>query len=334
MKEALVCMLESKESPFATDTLMEQEALSDVADVHLLTFEGRNVDRVQLLTRADALIVSHHPRISGDVIGSLPQVRAIVRNGAGFDNVDLEAARLAGIAVCNVPDYGTEEVADHTLLLTLALERRLKAGLRDISDGGWNWAAARPGRRLRGQVFGIVGCGRIGTAAAMRARGFGFRVVFYDPYVAAGYEKALGIERAASLEELLRKADVVSFHTPLTRETRGMLNSATISLLRRGALVVNTARGGIVNEAAALDALRDDQLGGLALDVVEREPSFDSELLGQLNCIVTPHMAFYSEEAIRDMRQGAARIVRQVLTTGIAANVVNGVNKKPAAQEA
>ncbi|MCC7497571.1 MAG: C-terminal binding protein [Bryobacterales bacterium] len=334
MREAIVCMLESKESRFATDTILEQEALGDVANVHLLVFDGRDVDRTDILTRADALIVSHHPRISGSVIETLPQIQAIVRNGAGFDNVDLEAARLAGIAVCNVPDYGTEEVADHTLLLTLALERRLKAGMQDVSSDGWNWAASTPARRLRGQVFGIVGCGRIGTAAAMRARAFGFRVVFFDPYVAAGYEKALGIERAGSLEELLPKADVVSFHAPLNRETRGILNPATIGLLRRGALVVNTARGGIVNEAAALDALRDGQLGGLALDVVEREPAFDRELLSHLNCIVTPHMAFYSEEAIRDMRQGAASIIRQVLTTGIAANVVNGVNRTPAAQKA
>lgn len=331
MREALVCMLESKESPFATDTILEQAALSDIAEVHLLTFDGRDVDRTGILARADALIVSHHPRISGSVIGALPKLRAIVRNGAGFDNVDLEAARRAGIAVCNVPDYGTEEVADHTLLLALALERRLKAGMQDIVAGGWNWAASTPGRRLRGQVFGIVGCGRIGTAAAMRAGAFGFRVMFFDPYIAAGYEKALGIERAGTLEELLRKADVVSFHTPLNRETRGMLSSSTIGLLRAGALVVNTARGGIVNEAAALDALREGQLGGLALDVVEREPVFDPELLRHLNCVITPHMAFYSEEAIRDMRQGAARIIRQVLTTGIASNVVNGVNGGTAA---
>jgi phosphoglycerate dehydrogenase-like enzyme len=331
VKDALVCILESKESPFATDLAMEEEILANIAELRLLVFDSREVVGTEVLERADALIVSHHPRVSGQVIESLPRARVIVRNGAGFDNIDSAAAREHGVPVCNVPDYGTEEVADHTLLLTLALERRLPAAVKETAQGGWNWSAAVPGRRLRGQVFGVVGCGRIGTATAMRAKAFGFRVVFYDPYVAVGYEKALAVERVSSLEALLRVADVLSIHTPFTSQTRGMLDEAAIQTLRRGSLLVNTSRGGIVKEDAALAALCDGHLGGLALDVVEQEPLFDFELLQHPNCIVTPHMAFYSEQAIRDMREGAARIVRQVLTTGVPANVVNGVNGLAAA---
>ncbi len=176
----------------------------------------------------------------------------------------------------------------------------------------------------------MVGCGRIGTAAALRAKAFGFHVQFFDPYLGSGYEKALGVDRVPTLGGLLHSSDVVSLHAPLTAETRGMLGEAEFALMKSGALLVNTARGALVRETALLAALERGQLWGAGLDVMEREPAFRREILDHPNCLVTPHMAFYSGEALREMRETAARIVLRVLEGGLPANVVNGVASRGA----
>ena len=272
-KNLLVCVVESRESVLCREVELESAILQDVASVRLVMFEGRDAPGGAELASADALIVSHHPRISSDLIETLHGVRVIARNGAGFDNIDVQAAHDAGIPVCNVPDYGTEEVADHAILLTLALQRRLLSGLQETQAGGWDWRAAAPGRRLRGQIFGIVGCGRIGTATALRAKAFGFRVLFYDPYVAAGYEKALGVERAQSLHELLDASDVLSLHAPLRQETQGLIGFEELNAMKPEAFLVNTARGALVCEAALVSALQTQRIAGAALDVLEAEPA-------------------------------------------------------------
>lgn len=323
----LVCVVDSVESPLCAEVNLEREVLGDAVDVALVCLRD-SADAPPQLWEAGSVIVSHHPRISCQVLQNLRQARVIVRNGVGYDNVDVEAAAKLGIPVCNVPDYGTEEVADHALLLTLALERRLQAAVCEVRAGGWSWQAAVPGRRIRGQKFGVVGCGRIGTATALRAKAFGFHVQFFDPYVTSGYEKALGVGRVATLRELLHSSDVVSFHAPLTAETRGMLGEAEFALMKPGALLINTARGAVVKERALLAALERGQVGGAALDVVEQEPTFRRELLDHPNCIITPHMAFYSGEALREMRETAARIVLRVLEAGLPVNVVNGVTAR------
>ena len=324
-KSLLVCVVESRESVLCSEVDLESTILRDVASGRLVMFEGRDARRGAELASADALIVSHHPRISSDLIETLQSVRVIARNGAGFDNIDVQAAHDAGIPVCNVPDCGTEEVADHAILLTLALQRRLLSGLQETQAGGWDWRAAAPWRRLRGQIFGIVGCGRIGTATALRAKAFGFRVLFHDPYVVAGYEKALGAERAQSLHELLDASNVVSLHAPLTQETQGLIGFEELDAMKPEAFLVNTARGALVCEAALVSALQSERIAGAALDVLEAEPAAGPALFAHPNCLITPHMAFYSAEAIRDMREGAARVVRKVLETGLATNVVNGI---------
>ena len=259
---------------------------------------------------AHALILWHGPLVTAPIIAQLKNCRAIIRNGVGFDSVDVAAAAKAGIPVCNVPDYGTEEVADHTLALILALYRQLFPLDAEAKRLDWKIEVAPKMRRLRTQTLGLVGLGRIGTATALRAKAFGFRVVFYDPYAPAGTHKAVGIERVGSLQELLKISDTVSVHCPLNAETRGMIGAKEIALMKPGAFLVNTARGDIVDKAPAFAALRSGQLAGAGLDVVENEPLRTAEEAATPNLICTCHAAFCSPEGMIEMRSTSAKIAR------------------------
>jgi phosphoglycerate dehydrogenase-like enzyme len=272
---------------------------------------------------ADVVILTPFPLLSAPVLRRFKNLKTVVRMGVGFDNVDIEVARELGIPVCNVPDYGTEEVADQALLLALALERKLNPALNAVRGGTWSWRAAAPVRRLRGQRLGIIGCGRIGTAAALRAKAFGFAVQFYDPHVASGYEKAIGADRCQSLDQLLKSSDVVSMHCPLNNETRGMIGLERMQQMKPGAFLVNTARGPLIPEHELLAVLRTGHLGGVALDVIEHEPEHSPELLSFPNVLVTPHISFYSEESLIDLRAGAARIALRAVRGEALVNIVN-----------
>jgi phosphoglycerate dehydrogenase-like enzyme len=301
---------------------VERAVLDPVADVRLLQTNDENVVARQGAD-ADVLLVFHNILLTGKTLESLPRCRAVIRCGVGYDNVDLAAASRLGIVVCNVPDYGTEEVADHALLMLLALARRLVPAHQAIRAGGWKIATVFGVPRLRGRTLGLVGCGRIGTAAALRAKAFGLRVVFYDPYLPAGVEKALGVERAQSLEELLKRSDFLSLHCPLTRETHHLLNAATLALLPRGAYVINTARGGCIDLKALCDACDTGHIAFAALDVVEREPLDDERLRNHPNVILTPHAAFYSVEGFAEMRTKGAWEARRVVQNEPVVNPVN-----------
>jgi phosphoglycerate dehydrogenase-like enzyme len=220
----------------------ETAVLEDVADLKLLQTSDEG-DVAEHGTGADVLLVFHTIKLTERSIARLGRCRGIVRCGVGYDNVDLHAAGQRGIVVCNVPDYGAEEVADHALMLLLAVARRLLAADRALRSGVWDTTVVFGAPRLRGRTLGLVGCGRIGTALALRAKALGMRVVAYDPYKPDGIEKALGIERCHRLDELLPRAEFLSLHCPLTRETRHMVNDRTLALLPPGAYVINTARG-------------------------------------------------------------------------------------------
>lgn len=305
-----VVILCPKEFKFTdNDANVEQPFLRDVADLSTVWLDF-NAPIPAAVLDAHALILWHGPLITAEVIARMPHCRAIIRNGVGFDTVDIAAAAKAGIPVCNVPDYGTEEVADHAIALTLALYRQLFPLDAEAKQLGWKITVAAKMRRLSAQTFGIVGLGRIGTATALRAKALGFKVVFYDPYVPSGTHKAVGIERVASLDELLRRADTVSVHCPLTNETRGMIGAREIALLKPGSFLVNTARGDIVQKAPVFAALRSGHLAGAGLDVVEAEPLRTKEEAATPNLIVTCHAAFCSPEGMVEMRSTSARIAR------------------------
>ncbi|MBN8874964.1 MAG: C-terminal binding protein [Rhodospirillales bacterium] len=265
-----------------------------------------------------------------------PNLKAICRMGVGYDNLDRAAAAERGIMILNVPDYGTTEVADHAMALALALRRGLllhHETQRASPPAAWRYIDDPLVRRSSVQTFGIVGMGRIATAVALRAKAFGFRVVFYDPYLPNGVELGLGIGRAATLEELLGQTDTLSIHTPLTPETRNMIGARELALLPKGAIVVNTARGPIIDIDALGDALKSGHLAGVGLDVVPVEPPVEPVpmlmqayrdrapwTLGRL--IITPHSAFYTPQAWDDIRSKSAETMQAALLGPRAQNVI------------
>jgi phosphoglycerate dehydrogenase-like enzyme len=303
----------------------------------------------EVWAQASAMVCYHEITVTPAVLDRMPRCRVVVRAGVGFDNIDLAAAAERGIAVCNTPDYGTTDVADHAIALTLAILRGV-TGYNDLvfTDpvGGWNFAAVPTVRRLSTQTFGVVGLGRIGTATALRAKALGMRVIFHDPYRPTGTELALGMERAASLGELLQQADIVSLHTPLTNETRHLINEPALASMKPGAVLVNTARGGVIDLSALARALLDGTLGAAALDVLESEPlsaehplmlawrAPDSPLRRRL--IVTPHAAFYSPSSLMDLRRKSAMTAASYLRNGHSRDCVNAerINQIKAAARA
>jgi phosphoglycerate dehydrogenase-like enzyme len=301
---------------------VERDILDAVAEVRLLqTDDERDVARAAV--EADALLVFHTIKLSEPTIAGLNRCRGIVRAGVGYDNVDLRAAGRNGIVVCNVPDYGTEEVADHALMLLLALARRLVPADRAIRAGDWNARTVFGTPRLRGRTLALVGCGRIGTAMALRGKALGMHVVFYDPYKPDGLDKALGIERVPRLDDLLSRAEFLSLHCPLSRETHHLLNAATLAHLPAGAYVINTARGPCVEVPALCDALDSGHIAYAALDVVEREPLDDERLRQHPRVLLTPHTAFYSVEGFREMRRKGAEEARRLVLGEPVRNPVN-----------
>jgi D-3-phosphoglycerate dehydrogenase len=301
---------------------VERSILDPVANLRLLqTNDERVVARDG--SDADVLLVFHDICLSEPTIAALPRCKAIIRCGVGYDNVDLQAAGRHGVVVCNVPDYGTEEVADHALMMLLAIARRLLPADRAIREGTWQVTSAFGAPRLRGRTLGVIGCGRIGTALVSRARAVGMRVVFYDPYLPDGVDKALGVERAYRLEELLARSEFVSLHCPLTTQTRHILNARTLEMLPMGAYVINTARGGCIDLEALREALASGRVAYAALDVVEREPLDDEAIRQHPRVILTPHVAFYSVEGFAEMRTKGALEARRVLQGEAVRNPVN-----------
>lgn len=306
----LVAILCPVEFTFSEDAaLVENSFLQDVARVQTFRVDF-NAPLPAAALDADVLILWHNIPVTAAVMAGLTRCRALIRNGVGYDSVDLAAATARGLPVCNVPDYGTEEVADHTLALALALLRQLFPLDAEAKSLGWKIRVAAKMRRARTLQFGLVGLGRIGVATALRAKAFGFRPVCFDPYAPVGLPKAVGVERVATLAELLAGSDILSVHCPLTAETRGLIGAAEIAALRPGSFLVNTARGDVVKKSAVLAALRSGHLAGAGLDVVEDEPLRSAAEAATPNLIVTCHAAFCSPEGLIEMRGTSARIAR------------------------
>jgi D-3-phosphoglycerate dehydrogenase/C-terminal binding protein len=265
----------------------------------------------------------------------LERCRVIVRGGVGFDNVDRPLCRQLGIPVANVPDYGTEEVADSALAMLLGLARgiHLANSVLRAGQGDWSYERAVPLMRLRGSVLGIVGLGRIGTAMAMRGKSLGMDVAFFDPYKPDGYDKSLGIRRVETLDELLAASLAVSLHCPLSDETYHLIDAAAIAKLPRGSYLINTARGGVVDVRALPDALASGQLAGAGIDVLEQEPPLpddpllrawrDPQHTAHHRLILNPHLAWYCQQGQRELRRKTAETCRRALQGLPLRNVVN-----------
>jgi D-3-phosphoglycerate dehydrogenase len=272
----------------------------------------KDAELLELARDADAVLNCYRP-LSAEIVEAMKNCQIIARYGIGVDTIPLEVATSRGIHVTNVPDYCIEEVADHGLALILAFARGIIRGLDQTRGGGWNVKLLRPLHRQRGQTLGLVGFGRIARALAHRATALGYEIIVSDPFLSAQAVRKGGA-RAVDLDTLFTESDVVSLHAPLTSKTRHMVNAQRLATMRPGAVLVNTSRGGLVDYEAVVTALRSGTLGGAGLDVLETEPpAAGSTPIGEVpNLVVTPHLAFYSEQALVELQRKAAEQIRAV----------------------
>ena len=270
-------------------------------------------DILAIAREADGLLVTY-AKVPAQVIEQLKRCKVIARFGIGVDSVDIDAATRAGIIVTNVPEYCEDEVSDHAMALLLSLIRKIPFANKQTHAGVWSMPAVVPIHRLRGSVLGLAGFGKIPRLVAVKAQAFGLQVQTYDPYVSSETAAKLGV-KLVSLPELLKTSDYISIHAPLTPETDRMFNADAFRQMKRSALLVNTARGPLVDVEALVDALDNKLIAGAALDVLPQEPPPSNfRLLGRDDVILTPHTSFYSEESLVELQTKAAQQVALVLS--------------------
>ncbi|OGL60032.1 MAG: hypothetical protein A3J27_12850 [Candidatus Tectomicrobia bacterium RIFCSPLOWO2_12_FULL_69_37] len=300
---------------------VEKKTLEGIAE--LVALQTKKAD--EFLAQAadcDALLNTYAGPITAEAMARMPKCKIIARYGIGVDTIDLDAATKAGIIVTNNPTYCIEEVAEHTMALLVSCARKIPLYDRIVRAGRWEVPPGKPMFRLAGRTLGLVGFGNIAREVAVRAAAFGMKVLFTDPFVSAGQFPAPG--KKVELNGLLREADFVSVHPPLIPQTRGMMNDETFALMKPTAFIVNCSRGPIINTDALVRALDAKKIAGAALDTTDPEPLPNPHpLRGRENVVITPHAAWYSEQAMVGLQAGAPNEVRRVLTGEWPVNVVN-----------
>lgn len=300
---------------------IERRVLADIGAELLVADTGAEPELIALAPQADAILFCWKP-VTNAVLDAAVKCRTASRYGVGLDNIDVTHATRLGILVTYVPDYCSEEVSDHAMALLLACARSIPTFDRDTQRGVWNLPAGRPMFRLRGRTLGIIGYGNVGRALAPKALGFGMRVLAYTPRAAPDQQD--GVVMVDDLSALLRQADYVSLHAPLNAATRGMVNADFLRQMKPTAFLINTARGGLIDENALVEALQNGTIAGAALDVLAQEPPpSDHPLLKLDRVLITPHAAFNSEEALAELQEKAARHVVQVLRGDVPDRLVN-----------
>jgi D-3-phosphoglycerate dehydrogenase / 2-oxoglutarate reductase len=290
----------------------EQRVLAPLG-VELRPAQCKSEEEIIELTRGADAVLNCYAKMTARVIEKLDRCKIIARYGIGVDNVDLAAATRAGILVTNVADYCIDEVSDHALALLLVLARRIATAHGAVKVGAWDVVSHAGIRRLRGQTLGLVGFGKIAIAVASKAQAFGLRVLAHDPYLDTAVIAQYGVQ-AVDLDALLRESDAVSIHVPLSTETRNLIGQGELARMKPTAFLINTSRGGIVDEQALAESLKAGRIGGAALDVLSVEPPpQDHPLQEAPNIILTPHLAFYSRESVIELQTKAAEEVARAL---------------------
>ena len=325
--------------PINTNPDLERTELGANFEIEFVSLDRHHHVAADILARGDAIInFRGRHKIGPAQAAAMSKAQLLVQAGVGYNHIDLEACAQHGLAVCNTPDYGTMEVADHALALALNLVRGIAAYNERLLTREDAWStdqlALRPLRRLRDLTFGIVGLGRIGAAAAQRARAFSMDVCFYDPLLPPGAELSMGLRRHERLEDLLADSDILSLHCPLLPSTKNLIDHRALAAMKQEVVVVNTARGPILDLDALEAGLRADKIAAIGLDVLPIEPLERSHPLIQAwtrreawlegRMVITPHAAFYTPQSLSDMRRLSARAVADKFLRGRFRSLVNG----------
>lgn len=284
-----------------------EKAVFDAAGMEFKWLQCTTQEAVIEQCQGAVCFLNQYVRMDRKIFEAIPTLKCIVRYGVGVDNVNLKDATEFGVQVCSVPDYGTNEVADHALALMMAVTRKIHLIANLTEQGVWDYVKTVPVRRFAVSTIGILGCGRIGQAFARRAHSLGSRVIAYDPLYGTPGFQTLDFVEYLSQDEVLAQSDIVSLHSALNEETAGMMNAETFGKMKDGAYFINVSRGGLVDEAALDAALTSGKLAGAGIDVVCKEPlGKDSPLFRHENVVITPHMAWYSEESAKDLKTKCA----------------------------
>ncbi|PKB73433.1 MAG: phosphoglycerate dehydrogenase [SAR202 cluster bacterium Io17-Chloro-G7] len=296
------------------------EFLKGHADVDVKT-GMKPEELLEVVGEYDALVVRSETKVTAVIIEAAKKLQVVGRAGIGVDNIDLDAATSAGIAVVNAPTGNTFAAAEHTLALMLALSRNIPSAHQSMKQGEWKRGAFM-GIEVRNKTLGVIGLGRVGSEVARRAQSFGMRLIAYDPFVAPDYARRLGAE-LLSFEDVLAESDFITLHTPLTDSSRNLISTQELARMKPSARLINVARGELVDENALLEALNNDQLAGVALDVFAKEPPGPNPLLDHPKVVITPHLGASTQEAQREVAVEAAEQVLAVLKGEPARNTVN-----------
>lgn len=301
---------------------LEKDILNEV-DADIINASERDEDLLDLVKDADAIVVTYE-KLGNDFINSLKNCKIISRTGIGVDNIDIDSATDMGIYVTNVPDYCIEEVSTHALSLILAILRNIPVYDKAIREGKWDTQIGRQLYRITNLNLGIIGLGKIGRKLTEKGNGIGFdNVIGFDPYLSREEIKEIGAKPVEELEELLAEADVISVHVPLNDETRGLIGKEELNKMKKDAIIVNTSRGGIIEEKSLKEALKENKIS-VALDVFKEEPpNLEDSLFDFENAVFTPHTGWISNESRKELRKKATEQVKQALAGEEPNNVIN-----------
>ncbi len=305
------------------ENIDQEKKIFEEAGIELAEYQFKDPkDLIGLIDDTDA-IITQYSDINAEVIENLQHCKMIIKYGIGVNNIDVEAATKKGIYVCNVPDYGVEEVSNHAITMIFALSKKLPTITRALREGDWGYNSIVPLFRFSEATVGLVGFGRIPQLVAKKLSGFGVKILAYDPYINEELAKEMGVI-PVDFETLCKESDYVSLHCPLTAETEHLFNMDTFKMMKDTAVIVNTARGPIIKEEDLITALKEGMIAGAGLDVFETEPvATDNPLLHMENVIATPHCAWYSLRAIDNVQRKAAEEVANVLLGNEPWNCVN-----------
>lgn len=301
---------------------IEKKAFQSM-QIPLIPTQSYTEDEVIRNCKEAAGLIVQYANITERIMESLKNLKVISRYGVGVDNIDLSAATRHRICVTNVPDYSIDEVSTHTIALMLDCWRRITFLHNSICQGNWNYALAQPIARLRGNTLGLIGFGRIAREVAVKAQAFGLHVICYYPYVQPEAMRAMGV-LFQPFHQLLRESDVVSLHTPLSKDTFHIISKDELNLMKPSAILINTARGQLIDEDALKEALLEYRIGGAGLDVLEKEPiASDNILVNMKNVVLTPHVAWYSEASNQEMKSKVAMGIIEVFQGRVPTYLVN-----------